>query len=253
MTMKISLFWATILLVFVAAVALNSRLPTSRTVLAAYEQGKSVDSMKFNYHEFVNPDGTVDEVYFQAILYHEMIHSFKALGIVDQDVPTAAAMGYYYEWHLVGEVREDDKQERFDLGAASSSPATDVMEIIMRYRSRDTDVETIESYSDGAELAGLLSGLFGNDAESTLIYVMAISMGLHHESAMAALKNKNLSSVLFGFRTGRYFVIDEERLNSDLALLPEEAIEGAVTYIRAVLEAYDIGLVPQKDVEIDIR
>ena len=194
------LIWASILVLLVGAAVLNSSLPRSSTVIASYESGKTVDSMRFNYHEFDNSDGTANETYFRAIFDHEVIHSLKGQGIVDQDVPTAAAIGYYREWHSVGSLREKDKQERFDLGAASSSTGSDIMEIITRYRSRDTDTETVESYSDGAMLAGLISSLLGNDDQSVLKYIIAVSMGLDHDSAMATLENENLSlcSLVFG-------------------------------------------------------
>jgi hypothetical protein len=224
-------------------------LPGSRSIVGQYDPGKTRDNMYINFHR-VGLEGTKNnQADLAAVMAHEMVHSFKSLNIIDQDVPTAGAAGYYREFREKGTLGEADKLSRFVAGTKSTG--ADAIKLILKYRCRKVDDEPLESYDDGAELAGIIFQLFGKDDGSAYQYILALSIGLDHDSAMFAVKDQPpLLGLLLNFRRGEYLVLDEKRLNSDLEKLGDRGKRAAEYYLDELGKAYRVGLVPNKDVSI---
>ena len=235
------------------SVYINRFLPDLPSVAGAYKPGDFYDRMiiPLDYH---TPDetGSFDEIFLQATIHHEMMHSFKSMGVTDVDVPIAAAWGYLFEWRRRGGLTDNSKVKYFDEGYNAQSLGPYISGILEQYRGEFTK-ESPESYDDGARLAGAVYALFEDFEERhTMFYLMALGFRLNHESAVYAVENPQLFRVIFEFRRGLYFTIDQQQLNDELDKLSEEQRDRAIRYIEALNEDHRIGLVRDKAGIIDM-
>lgn len=199
------------------------------------------ERIEFDFHRMRLGDKP-DNVYLRATLDHEMVHSFRSFRLIDQDIPTAAAMGYYREWVMSGTLREPKRLHEFAAAKALDNPSPEAQKLMAKYKGVDT--ETAQSYADGSRLAGLLAHMFAKDDQSVMVYVLALSMGLEGQAALRMTADRTYSKVIFGFRLGKYFVVSE-RLNEDLNDLTDDARNDAAKYINGLADTYEPGLVPK--------
>ena len=227
-------------------------LPDSPLVVGKYEEGSFADklTMDLDYH---SPDPDVlDEVFYEATMNHEMIHSFQSMGVIDVDIPTAAAWGYFFEWRAQNKLTDQSKVEFFNEGMNSVDPDLYISSILEQYQSEFLE-ETLQSYIDGARMAGAMYALFkGSDESEPLMYILAVGLKLDHMSAKYAVAHNELFSLLFNFRQGTYFRLDMDTLDDDIRGLPKELREKAVSYIDGLHETHEIGLVRRKTLTFDL-
>jgi hypothetical protein len=214
-------------------------------VAGEFRQALPKDRLNINFHcDALGREP--DAIYVQATLQHEIIHALKAQGIIDDDVPIAAAMGYYTEWIQRGSLLDNTKIPLFKQGL--TAPVSEIDEMILKYRRR-SEREPLESYEDGAKLAGMIFKRFGNDDKKVRIYVLALGMGLDQQLATRAVASREFSKVIFSLRLGEYFLFDEAKLAHDLSTLEPATKSDVERYIKSVNERFKIGLVPKKDVK----
>jgi hypothetical protein len=211
-----------------------------------FRQALSRDLLKINFHCDTLGEKP-DAIYVEATLQHEMIHAFKAQGVIDDDVPMAAAMGYYTEWIKRGTLRDDTKIAPFKQGL--TAPVSEVNPLIEKYKHR-TQREPLESYQDGAKLAGIIFKVFGKDDAKVKRYILALGMSLDHQFATVVVASDEVARVIFGLRFGDYFLFDNEKLAHDLNSLDPFAKANVERYIKSVNDRTKIGLVPRRDVVV---
>ena len=243
----------TVALLLTLGVHINHHLPDPPYIAGRHDEGIyydlvriCVDPQKGKEHYASN------RLFIGATLHHEMIHSLKSMGIIDIDIPIASAFGYFFEWKKENTLTDNSKIAYFNEGKSAVNPNKYISDILKNYQSEFTE-ETLESYIDGARMAGAMYTLF-KDAEEhvPLMYIIAIGFRLDHISSMYALEHRELFSFIFGFRRGHYFMFDEEQFNSDLRGLPEDLQRKVEYYISDIEKTHVIGLVRKKSGIIDI-
>lgn len=248
-----SAFLAAIAMVTAIAGYTSRHSPDLPSVAGAYIPGNLHDvmSMPIDYHTPAKKD-SYDEIFIQATIHHEMIHSLKSMDIVDLDIPMASAWGYLFEWGRRGTITDTTKLQYFDEGRNAVNLGTYISEIIMSYR-RKFAKEDAESYEDGARLAGAVSALFEETEEQKMmLYLVALGFPLDHASAKFAVENPELFGVMFKYRLGMYFTVDYDLLDGELESLPPTLKDRAVQYINALREDRRIGLVRDEVGTIDM-
>ena len=246
-------FIAAIAMVIAIAGYVSRLTPDLPSVAGVYISGDFFDRMSIplDYH---TPDekGSFDDIFLQATVHHEMIHSYKSMGIIDIDIPMASAWGYLFEWRRRGIITDTAKLQYFDEGRNAGDLGTYISETIYSYQ-KEFVKENAESYKDGARLAGAVSALFEESEEHKMMfYLVALGFRLDHASAKFVAENPGLFVVIFKFRRGMYFTIDHELLNKELDSLPPTLRDRAVQYINALNEDHRIGLMRDKAGIIDM-
>jgi hypothetical protein len=211
-----------------------------------FRQAPSRDRLNINFH-CDSLGEKPDAIYVEATLQHEIIHAFKAQGVIDDDVPMAAAMGYYTEWTKRGTLRDNTKVALFKQGLTAS--VGEVNALIDKYKRR-TQREPLESYEDGAKLAGIIFKLFGKDDGKAKKYILALGMGLDQQFALEVVARDNIARVIFRLRFGDYLLFDNDKLAHDLNALDPLARTNVERYIKSVNDRTKIGLVPKRDVVV---
>ena len=233
-----------VLLFFLGLVPFAIAFAQPCQVAGEFRPGQPHDKVNLNFH--CDALGkTPDEIHVDATLQHEMIHAFKAQGILDEDVPFAAAMGYYIEWVRRGRLLDDTKIPFFKAGLAGST--NEVEGLILKYRRR-SEKEPLESYEEGAKLAGIIFKQYGKETAKVRIYILALGMGVDHEFATQIVMRPEIAKIIVSLRFGKYFLFDNEKLDCDLNVLDPASKANMERYIKSVNERYKIGLIPSRDV-----
>ena len=245
-----------IALLFLLGVFIDDRVPRSPYVAGEYRDGIFHDliSVDLTYHvkdseTTASIDG-IDQVFLQATVHHELVHSFRSRGIIDIDVPIAAAWGYYFEWSKKEDLTDKSKVKYIEEGMDSIDPGAHIEEIVGKYRAEFVE-ETPESYVDAAKFAGALYALFNTDDDMAMFYVLATGMRLDHQSAMYAASNPMAIGAILSFRWGSYFEFNQSKFDSDMLKLSKDTRDVVMTYINSLSETHEVGLVPRIDGIID--
>lgn len=146
-----------IVLAFLAFVlglsCLDSKIANGPTPLAVYKDRVGVVNV---YSYELNP------VIVEGVLLHEAHHANRDLGLIDFDIPTAAALGYVMEWSKIGSLSDTSRIPALRHGLMDLSD--DSSEILRKYVG-DQEHEPITAYDDGAILAGIALRLCGGTLE----------------------------------------------------------------------------------------
>ena len=222
----------------------NKRINNDSTIAATIVSNEKQNRIIFNYHN-ENIGTNVDSIYFMAVTYHEIWHTFKLLGLIDMDIPTAAALGYYHEYRLSGKILDETKNHLFNKGLIEENVEFETNKIINKYISKKEITEDAESYNDGAFLAGMVYNQFEKNLNGDR-YLMLISSRLDHNSALFALK-ENIQGIILRYRMGLYFIVDEKSLEEDIGKFSLKGQDAIRHYISELANHYKIGMVPDKE------
>ena len=228
-------------------------MPDLPSVAGSYTAGDYYDriNIPLDYH---TPDdnASFDDIFLQATIHHELMHSLKSMGVTDIDIPMAAAWGYLFEWRRRGDLTDSSKVQYFDQGRNAGDLGGYISDILNKYRGEFLK-ETPQSYVDAARMAGAVYALFQDSGErEAMFYLVALGFRLDHESALFVTKNPQLFVLIFKFRRGMYFSIDHQLLNNELGELPPHLRDRAVKYIEALNDDHRIGLIRDKAGVIDM-
>ena len=223
-------------LVFALFVWLDSRLP-SLVVRARHVPTPYGHYMLFNFLD------QPSDVRVQAAVFHELVHDFTQRGALDVDIPTAAALEYYWEWDETGTLEDSLRVPHFEAGVNDTEVAASVSEIMTRYAGFELPQgeisENEQSYDDGARLAGLVYQQF--QGEFGFRYLLLLSALCDHDLARDAVQDGELDGLLlrFRFRTMDYVdVVSNEEFRRDVGQLDAVARAQAEEYISALGETH---------------
>jgi hypothetical protein len=149
-----------------------------------------------------------------GVWMHETHHAFRRFGLIDYDVPTAAALGYVVEWSQVGSLSDIYRLPAFKDGLAN--PSADAKAILRRYAG-EQEAEPVSAYDDGARLAGIALRVCGGTQGGGVRYIFGVSMGLPHERAVELCWHPTAFSIVSSLRSGSYLYFDEDLLARESA------------------------------------
>lgn len=151
-----------------------------------------------------------DSVLLKSTLSHEVVHAIKAYGGYKHDIPMASAEGYLTEYIIRKDIKDISVRKYFyeglniakkdeDIKIMHVSPyiAAIVNDMLLKYHN--VKGEPIESYYDGAKLAGIAYGICynQNNKNDTLPfrYLQILCYGGNHYHAWI-LKENNGTTLL---------------------------------------------------------
>ncbi len=227
-------------LVFVVLLWIESLLPSSVV------RGRHMPAARGNYI-FID-FGEASETRVQAVFHHETVHDLTRRGILDVDIPTAAALEYYWEWDATGTLEDSSRVHAFEAGLESTDAAVDISELLARYvDSSDLEqlvvVEDRQSYDDGALLAGLTYQQFQGDRGFRYLLLLASSCG--HELARDAVLDGGLADLILEFRAATTTFVDivpNEALRQALGELDDVSRMEAERYLGGLAETHGFHL-----------
>jgi tetratricopeptide (TPR) repeat protein len=214
-------------------------MPSALQVRGRYDEGLSLDQI------LIFAPKHPGKAELSGAIHHEMIHQFRARALIDRDVPTAAAWGYYVEWMDGGKLFDSSKIPFFQEGSSRINP-TSTIDIIMN-KYKDNINENLESYEDGARLAGLIWKVFGKDDSKASRYIISLGWGFDAETSRQIESDPGVFGFIFRLRSGNYFSTMQERLNTELLKLDEESRRIALKYITGLRTTHRLQLVRQKE------
>ena len=222
--------------VFFLFVWLDSRLP-SLGVSARHVPTPYGHYLLFNF--LSKPSDTR----VTAAIHHELVHDMTQRGVLDVDIPTAAALEYYWEWSETGTLEDSLRIPHFEAGLDDPDAASSISEIMNRYADFELPqgeiLEDRQSYEDGARLAGLVYQQFGGDLGFR--YLLLLSAMCGHDLARDAVQDGDLATLLlrFRFRTMDYVEVGySDEFRRDLGRLDDAAREQAEEYISGLVETH---------------
>ena len=167
-------------------------------------RGRHVPTPSQNYIFFKFSDSPSD-LRVEAAFHHELLHDFTQRGLFDLDIPTAAALEYFWEWTATSTLEDSERIRHFQDGLGSTDISFDVTELMRRYITSDLSEtpisENAQSYNDGARLAGLVFGQFQGNRDLGFRYLLLLSSSCAHDLARHAVENPALADLILRFRT----------------------------------------------------
>ena len=207
----------------------------------------------FMYLNFNN----VSPTRVQAVTHHEMAHDWTQRGVLDIDIPTAAALEYYWEWDNTGTLEDASRIDYFMEGLESTDTAADVSGILNQYlNSSDLEqlvlVEDRQSYNDGARLAGLAYQQFQGD--QGFRYLLLLSSLCDHALARDAVRDGDLADFILGFRSQTTMFVDifpGEIFRQHLERLDDTSREKAEEYVAKLIQTHGFYFMKNRPTLID--
>lgn len=217
---------------------LNSKLVPDTRILAAHSVAPSGShQIIFNTGPggITSTDATPGMASNAAL--HEIIHALKSTRLFDYDIPYAAALGYYEEWYSDGQLSDLARRRNFEAGATDGRHGATLEHLVKQYRTKGGG-EDLQSYADGATIAGIMSSEFGRDKEAAQHFVFCLTMGLDVTDAALLARDSKAYHVITSLRHGSYSIIDKASLEADAHSLDERSRAAIERYVNRLDHQY---------------
>lgn len=161
----------------------------------------------------------------------ELLARRKKVGLELQDQPMALAFKYYEEWHRKGVPVDADLKAAYTSGFNAESGKGQSLLDSPSLEQRDLRLEA-------AMLAGIMKRNFEGDSQAARRYMEMAAFGLSHVLAMAVARDEVLFRLVCNLREGRFNVVDQERLDRDLAGLDNVSRSAVLRYVKQLDSEY---------------
>ena len=217
-----------------ACYCINKNIPKSK-ILAS-----TILKKKLN-HNYIHMDFNIANVTVEKMhstTMHEMIHTFKHLNFIQYDIPFASAFGFYTEINDTKFISTEEYQNAFNEGMNADYNIVDSLidKISEQYRNVN-QIETKESYIDGALMAGLLKQKFPNfETGEAFSCLMCLGMGMDSKSCDILLVNDALRYI-FNMKNGVYNQFNNEYFLYDTRYLPD-SVKNVLNDYKTILQDF---------------
>ncbi|PHI18064.1 hypothetical protein CEQ90_19875 [Lewinellaceae bacterium SD302] len=175
-----------------------------------------------------------DSVYITSSFVHENMHTYKNVGAVHIDVPTAASVGLYYEFFYKRDLYDEKLKKSFYLGYEEKFYNELIYKVFMPYIKVNAS-ETYDTYKDGAIIAGVAYKLSrGVDFYVGYNYIMGLSYGLNPYLAEKVCKDEDAMDFVRYFCRGHYIQYNYQYMSSEMVQMndtSEAIVEEFLEYV----------------------
>lgn len=182
------------------------RLP-SRVLAAIFFGDFDEEERPLNATLEVYSNEASDEM--ESAMVHEMIHGLKiGGGRFVRDVPGAVAFQTVYEWEKFHRILEGVRERSFQGGQETLLQYLDFHKLVdvIFQKYENTSSEPLESYAEGAFVAGIAVNLFNKDASR---YIRALIHTLDSRHAALCARNSCFFDRALALRESSYWSGDE--------------------------------------------